>query len=259
MLRAILTVFVLFGPLYLIYKPPVCLIRLFQRHWPDVLFHRPTTQKVVALTIDDAPSIYTAGGRVDQTELNSDGEHDSTILDLLKAYHATATFFVIGSQVPGYEDALVQLVHGGNELANHAMYDEPSRALSDDQLAEQILAVQTMIQNAYRAAGKDEGPEAWFFRPGSGFFSSRMRRLVKGLGYRLVLGDVYPHDPQVPFSGFNAKHILSMVRPGSIIVCHDRREWTLPMLQVVLPELRKRGYRVVTISELLRETSIGQS
>ncbi|KAJ5704285.1 hypothetical protein N7493_011423 [Penicillium malachiteum] len=258
MLRGILTVCILFGPLYLIYKPPACLIRFLQRHWPDVLFHHPTTQKVVALTIDDAPSIYTAGGRDDQTGLNSEREHNSNILDLLKAHRATATFFVIGSQVPSYEDALVQLVRGGNELANHAMYDEPSRALGDDQLAEQIRAVQAMIQNAYCAAGKD-GPEGWFFRPGSGFFSSRMRRLVKGLGHRLILGDVYPHDPQVPFSGLNAKHILSMVRPGSIIVCHDRREWTLPMLQVVLPELRRRGYRVVTISELLRETSIRQS
>ncbi|KAJ5614857.1 hypothetical protein N7528_008511 [Penicillium herquei] len=259
MLRGILTVCVLFGPLYLIYKPPLCLVRFFQRHWPDVLFHHPTTQKVVALTIDDAPSIYTAGagGRADQTGLNSDQENNLTIIDLLKAHHATATFFVIGSQVPGYEDALVQLVRDGHELANHAMYDEPSRALSDDQLAEQIRAVQTMIQTAYRAAGKD-GPDGWLFRPGSGFFSSRMRRLVKGLGYRLVLGDVYPHDPQVPFPGLNAKHIISTVRPGSIIICHDRREWTLPMLQIVLPELRRMGYRVVTISELLRETSIAQ-
>ncbi|KAJ5712136.1 hypothetical protein N7488_006292 [Penicillium malachiteum] len=258
MLRGFLTVCVLFGPLYLIYKPPLCLVRFFQRHWPDVLFHHPTTQKVVALTIDDSPSIYTAGGRADSTGLNSDQENNLTILGLLKAHHAAATFFVIGSQVPGYEDALVQLVRDGNELANHAMYDEPSRALSDDQLAEQIRAVQTMIQTAYRAAGKD-GPDGWLFRPGAGFFSSRMRRLVKELGHRLVLGDVYPHDPQVPFPGLNAKHIISTVKPGSIIICHDRRKWTLPMLQIVLPELRRRGYRVVTISELLRETSIGQS
>lgn len=80
-----------------------------------------------------------------------------------------------------------------------------------------------------------------------------MRRLVKGSGYRLALGDVYPHDPQVPFAKLNAKHILSMVRPGSIIVCHDPREWTVPMLAMVLPELRRRGYRVVTLSELLKE------
>ena len=223
---------------YFIYKPPGLLIRYFQRRWPDVLFHHPVSKKAVALTIDDAPSTYT-----------------TAILDILKAHDATATFFVIGSQVPAQKGALSELVRAGNELANHAMHDEPSRALADVELTEQILAVQAMIQEAYRAADKDDGPENWFFRPGSGFFSARMRRVVGDLRHQLVLGDVYPHDPQVPFAGLNARHILSMVKPGSIIVCHDRREWTVPMLQIVLPELRRRGYRVVTVSKLLHEAS----
>lgn len=223
-------------PLYLIYKPPQALIQYLQRRWPDVLFHHPTTEKVIALTIDDAPSTHTPA-----------------ILNLLQSHNATATFFIIGSQVHGHETDLVNLIRHENELANHAMYDEPSRALSDDTLSAQIAAVETMIRDAYRETGSD-APENWFFRPGSGFFSARMRRLVRGLGYRLALGDVYPHDPQVPFAKLNAKHVLSMARPGSIIVCHDRREWTVPMLAIVLPELRHRGYRVVTLSELLKAT-----
>ncbi|KAJ5642470.1 hypothetical protein N7490_006470 [Penicillium lividum] len=232
----ILSVCCLFGPLYFIYKPPQSLIRYFQTRWPDVLFHHPVAEKIVALTIDDAPSAHT-----------------EEILNLLKVNDATATFFVIGSQVPGHEHVLAELVCARNELANHAMHDEPSRALSNGELMEQIMAVQKMIQEAYIAAGQDHGPDAWYFRPGSGFFSSRMRRLVTGLGYRLILGDTYPHDPQIPYYNLNANHILSMVRPGSIIICHDRREWTVPMLQVVLQELKQRGYRVVTVSELLRE------
>lgn len=257
MLRGLLSVLCLVCPLYLVYKPPSFLVRLFQQHWPDVLFHHPTSSKVVALTIDDAPSVYTASEQLTGPREITGRVQSSNILDLLRDNHATATFFVIGSQVPGHEYHLAQLVQAGNELGNHAMYDEPSRALDDEQLKDQILSVQAMIQEAYQTAGKAEGPQGWFFRPGSGFFSSRMRRLVKSLGYRLILGDVYPHDPQVPFAGLNAKHILSMVRPGSIIVCHDRREWTVPMLQVVLPELKRRGYRVVTVSELLREPSMG--
>ncbi|OOQ86432.1 polysaccharide deacetylase [Penicillium brasilianum] len=235
MISSILYTCCLLCPLYLIYKPPQTFVKYLQRRWPDVLFHHPTTQKVIALTIDDAPSTHTPA-----------------IQELLTSHNATATFFIIGSQVPGHESDLAHLIRYGNELANHAMYDEPSRALSDATLAEQIATVEVMIQNAYREASQD-GPENWFFRPGSGFFSSRMRALVKGLGYRLALGDVYPHDPQVPFANLNARHILSMVRPGSIIVCHDRREWTMPMLGVVLPELRRRGYRVVTLSELIQE------
>ncbi|KAJ5314814.1 uncharacterized protein N7443_001698 [Penicillium atrosanguineum] len=234
MFVALVCTFSLLCPLYLIYKPPGSLIRFFQRRWPDVLFRHATVEKVVALTIDDAPSAHTRA-----------------ILDLLGSNHAIATFFLIGSQMSGNEDVLAELVRAGNELANHAMHDEPSRGLSDAALADQIRAVHILIQNVYNAVEQD-GPENWLFRPGSGFFSSRMRRLVTKLGYRLVLGDVYPHDPQVPFARLNARHILNMVKPGSIIICHDRREWTLPMLQEVLPELKRRGYRVLTVSELLK-------
>lgn len=239
---AVVTTACLLVPLYWIYKPPKALIRFLQRRWPDVLFHHPVARKVVALTIDDAPS-----------------PHTLAIRDILRANDATATFFVIGSQVPAHEQLLVDLIRSGNELANHAMHDEPSRALSDTALREQMIAVQAIIREAYYTAQTPEGPAGWYFRPGSGFFSTRMRSLVASLGHQLVLGDVYPHDPQVPFAGLNARHILSMVSPGSIIVCHDRREWTLPMLQVVLPELKRQGYEVVTISELLREPRLSCS
>lgn len=238
MFLSLLCTFCLLFLLYIIYKPPSLIVRYFQRRWPDVLFHHPIAKKVGALTIDDAPSSYT-----------------EEILNILKTNDATATFFVIGTQIPGYEEALIKLVRARNELGNHAMHDEPSRALSDAVLEEQMRDVHAMIQDIYHAAGREEGPENWLFRPGSGFFSSRMRSLVTRLGYRLVLGDVYPHDPQVPFARVNARHILSMVRPGCIIVCHDRREWTVPMLSMVLPELRRAGYRVVAVSELLKETA----
>jgi len=71
-------------------------------------------------------------------------------------------------------------------------------------------------------------------------------------GFRIVLGSIYPHDPQIPYPSTNAKHILSMAHPGGIIVCHDRRSWTVPMLKIVLPELRRRGYKIVTITDLVK-------
>lgn len=234
--------------IYFIYKPPRLLIRYFQRRWPDVLWHVATKKKVVALTIDDAPSTHTR-----------------EILDVLRANHATATFFVIGSQVDeGHGITLRDLVCAKNELGNHAMHDEPSRALSDDVLRDQIRQVEERIRQAYCSAdstssssvvGSNNGPIHYYFRPGSGFFSSRMQTLLKDLGYQLVLGSVYPHDPQVPYPRVNASHILGSVRPGSIIICHDRRNWTVPMLRRVLPELARRGYRVVTVTQLIKEAS----
>lgn len=222
------------SPLYFIYKPPSILIRHFQHRWPDVLWQVDTASKVIALSIDDVPSEYT-----------------DEIRQILKDNDAHATFFVIGSQVAGREAALKQLILDGNELGNHAMRDEASRDLSDATLAEQIHTVEEMIQKAYVAVNAPMPPK--YFRPGSGFFNDRMRKMLANLDYRLVLGSIYPHDPQIPYWRINASHILSMLRPGGIIICHDRRAWTVPMLRMIIPEIRKRGYRIVTISGLLKE------
>lgn len=230
---AIALVFMI-APIYIVYKPPHALIRYFQRRWPDVLWQVSTDEKIVALTIDDAPSEYT-------------GE----ITNILKANNASATFFIIGSQVSGRESTMRDLVLNNFELANHAMHDEPSRALSDTELTKQIKQVQTRIAIAYESVNVDQ-PKARLFRPGSGFFSTRMRHLMQKIGYVIVLGGIYPHDPQIPYWNANARHVLSMVRPGGIIICHDRRPWTAPMLRQVLPELKSRGYQIVTVSELVK-------
>ncbi|KAL1864069.1 hypothetical protein VTK73DRAFT_6177 [Phialemonium thermophilum] len=248
MLLVLLALFVLLiAPFYIIYKPPSFLIRYFRYRWPDVLWEvqlpsgADTSAKVVALTIDDAPSPYTRD-----------------ILRLLEDNEAHATFFVIGGQVSGREEMLREMVLAGHELGNHAMHDEPAKALPNDVLEEQIVAVQDMIEKAYIVEGKLDGQDSpsqrnKYFRPGSGFFSDAMRSLLRRMGYRLVLGSVYPHDAQISSPWLNARHVLSMVRPGAIIICHDRRSWTVPMLETVLPTLKRRGYRVVTVSELLHE------
>ena len=220
--------------LYIIYKPPATLIRYLQSRWPDVLWHVPTSKPLIALTIDDTPSKYTA-----------------EILQILRENGANATFFVIGEQVEGREETLQAVVKARNELGNHAMHDEPSKDLSDVTLAEQIHAVEEKINGIYRAVDRELPPK--YFRPGSGFFSTRMRDTVKALGYRLVLGSIYPHDPQIRIWKVNARHILSKVKRGGIIICHDRRSWTIPMLREVLPEIKRRGYQIVTVSELLKE------
>ena len=93
---------VLIAPFWFIYKPPGLLIRYFQHQWPYVLWRVSTSSKVIALTIDDGPSEYT-----------------NEITQILKLNNATATFFIIGSQVAGHEETLQNLIKNGNELGNH--------------------------------------------------------------------------------------------------------------------------------------------
>lgn len=229
-LLAILALLVL--PLYIIYKPPVFVINILQRRSPRVLFHVPTARKVVALTIDDGPSQYT-----------------SQILDVLKANNASATFFIIGGQVIGQENVLQDILNADSELGNHAMHDEPSINLPSGTLKNEINQVDSMINRAYEVIGKTRTSK--YFRPGSGIFSERVLDVARDAGYRTVLGSIYPHDPFIPHWRVNAWHILSSLRPGAVIICHDRRSWTVPMLKKVVPEIRGRGYDIVTVSGLL--------
>ncbi|KAF5982650.1 nodulation nodB [Fusarium coicis] len=204
--------------------------------YPDVLFEEPTDQRIIALSIDDAPSTHT-----------------DDIMQVLEENDAHATFFVIGSQVEGRKDKLVNLVAKGHELGNHAMHDEPSKSLSNQKLLEEVHLVKDMLTEAYAANGQILPNN--YFRPGSGIFNRRMRDVLGNQGFRITLGSVYPHDPQIPYPDTNAKHILSMAHPGAIIICHDRRSWTVPMLRTVLPELRRQGYRIVTITDLVKAVS----
>ncbi|GFN10384.1 chitin deacetylase CDA4 [Aspergillus tubingensis] len=245
-------------PLYIIYRPPHALIRSMAEKYPDTLWEIPLLnnspntknkpeanggkeekEKLIALTIDDAPSAYTLD-----------------ILHLLEQYNARATFFLIGSQIPGREGILHTLVKSGMELGNHAMHDEPSVSLGREVLEQEMQEVEGVIARVYEEVGVERprdgrGVVRKWFRPGSGFFSGWMRELVRGLGYRIVLGSVYPHDAQIGWAGVNAWHVRSLVREGSIVVMHDRRSWTVEGLRKVLPVLRDRGFRVVGLGEAM--------
>ncbi|CEJ90569.1 Putative Carbohydrate esterase family 4 [[Torrubiella] hemipterigena] len=224
--------------LYCIYKPPHFLIGYMRAKYPDVLFEEPSVkQRMMALSFDDAPSSYTRD-----------------IAKVLLEHEVHATFFVIGSQVDsnGAEGPKIlrELVAAGHELGNHAMHDEPSHKLSNEELEKQVNEVKQKLVAAYTAENKILPNN--YFRPGSGFFNHRMRDLLGNRGFRITLGSVYPHDPQLPYPDVNAKHIQSMAHPGAIIICHDRRKWTVPMLQKLIPALKADGYKLVTITDLVK-------
>ena len=187
-----------------------------------------TTERVVALTLDDGP----------------DPAHTPEILALLRAHGASATFFLIAERVAGHEALVADVVAAGHELGNHLTRDEPSARLS---------------AAAFEAAAREAGavlarfaPVRWL-RPGSGWYDATMLDTIERLGYRCALGSVYPYDPHVPSPRLAAAYVLANARPGAVVVLHEggaRGQRTLETLRRVLPALRARGYRVVTLSEL---------
>jgi len=208
---------------------PDWIVNKIARRSPYVVYFVETEQPVVALTIDDGPDPSTT----------------PQILDLLDRHDARATFFLITSRIPGSEDIVVRMVEEKHELANHLTADKRSVLLPPAEFERQLLeAHDTLSQFA----------DVRWFRPGSGWYNAKMLATVHEHGYRCALGSVHPFDPQIASARFSARYILSNVRPGSIIILHDygaRGERTFTALATILPELDRRGFRVVTLSELL--------
>ena len=79
--------------------------------------------------------------------------------------------------------------------------------------------------------------------------------LVTKIDYLLILGNNYPHDGErllrmITPNWWYAWSILYRLRPGDIIILHDLPE-TIKTLEIILPEIRRRGYQMMTVSQLV--------
>ncbi|MBQ7364043.1 MAG: polysaccharide deacetylase family protein [Clostridia bacterium] len=190
-----------------------------------------TNEKQIALTFDDGPH----------------PENTDRILALLARYGITATFFVIGQNIEYFPEAFLHLQEAGVELGNHT-YSHPKLYQKNAvMLAEELrLCEEAMMQ---RGAEKPV-----LFRPPEGVRNAVVSAVSKERGYETVYWNLDTLD----WTGASAKSIetaiLSGVKDGSIILCHDYivgGGHTVEALETVIPRLLSEGYRFVTVSELL--------
>ena len=180
--------------------------------------------KVVALTFDDGPSKYTA-----------------SILDVLKKYEACATFFVVGNRVPFYGDVLRRTLEEGNEIGNHSYDHKLLTRLSKEDFQDEVNKTQDAIKKA-------TGFTPTLFRPTYGGYTNTLKSYTD---LRFVLWDVDSRDWEVKSKDKILKNVLPNVKSGSIILMHDGLKYGLNALEDIIKDLKDKGYKFVTISELL--------
>jgi len=100
------------------------------------------------------------------------------------------------------------------------------------------------------------GREPRFVRPGSGWFRPVHLREVRDAGWTLALGSVAVLDLRVGDLEREARFVLDRLQPGAVVVLHEGgadRAGVVPLLDRVLAGAHDRGYRCVTLSELVAE------
>jgi peptidoglycan/xylan/chitin deacetylase (PgdA/CDA1 family) len=223
---------------------PRWVLRRISRSSRRIVWFRETDARLMALTIDDAP----------------DAEGTPRILDVLAVHEARATFFLLAHNIPGNEQLVQRLLAEGHEIGNHMLRDEPSWHLDRDEFERQFLEADAALgafvsrSQSAAASGCREISTRWF-RPVSGFTNPPMLDVISRHGAICVLGSIYPYDPHIPSPRYAALQIRTNARPGEIIILHDgprRGPRTADTLDRVLPDLTRRGFRLVTLTELWR-------
>ncbi|MBE9042070.1 polysaccharide deacetylase family protein [Oscillatoriales cyanobacterium LEGE 11467] len=220
---------IFFLAIALLFFQPRWLLSIVSAIAPGAVYFSDTDERIVALTIDDGP----------------DAIATPKILQLLARYRSRATFFLISSRISGNESLVMQAIREGQELGNHLTEDEPSIDLSPEAFEANLLEAEAVLSQF--------ASPRWL-RPASGWYNSQIIATAQKHGYRVALGSIFPYDTNIPSVQFAAHHILTNVRPGDIIILHDggdRGDRTVSVLEIVLPELQRQGYRIVSLSELL--------
>ena len=179
-----------------------------------------------------------------------DGPHPRltpVILSILEEYGIKATFFMVGENVGYYPAAARAVAEAGHEIGNHTFSHRKFDRLGVEDLRREIFSCEEAI------AAVSDVPIR-FIRPPEGQMSDSMRQVIGELDYRVILWDVdtrdWAHTPPETIS----RHILDTVQAGDIILMHDFIGYNSPTpeaLRLVIPALLARGFRFVTVGELV--------
>ncbi|MEM6910254.1 MAG: polysaccharide deacetylase family protein [Verrucomicrobiota bacterium] len=177
-----------------------------------------------------------------------DGPHPTNtprLLDILKRRNITATFFVVGSNTNAYPGIIRRMVAEGHEVANHTVNHPNLTQLSQNGVRRELDGSRDAIQRAC-------GVTPTLMRPPYGALSRYQRAwIMEEYRYPTILWDVDPRDWTRPGAAVVADRIVKGTRNGSIILAHDIHAPTIDAMPSTLDRLLGKGFRFVTVSELL--------
>jgi peptidoglycan-N-acetylglucosamine deacetylase len=189
-------------------------------------------KREIALTFDDGPGPFTV-----------------PILRVLERFHVKATFFEIGREVRAYPRLTERVARAGMAIGDHTETHPPLAALGESEQASEV-------DEAARAIAGAGAPRPTLFRPPYGSFDATTLGLLRARKMVMVLWTVDTSDYERPGVQQIVYTALSGARPGAIILFHDGggdRSQTVAALPRIIERLLQRGYRLVTVPELLRD------
>ncbi|MGL5439351.1 MAG: polysaccharide deacetylase family protein [Filifactoraceae bacterium] len=181
-------------------------------------------KKLVALTYDDGPN----------------GKSTSIILDVLKENKVKATFFVLGTNVYNNKEQAIRTVSEGHEVANHSYSHKDLTKLG-------VSGINKEIQETQKAIKDVTGVTPTLLRVPYGAFNQNVK---SNAGLPIIQWNIDTLDWKTRSADKTVNSVLNNVKDGDIVLMHNIHMSTAEATKILVPELIKRGYTLVTVSEL---------
>lgn len=180
--------------------------------------HLNTNEKKVLLTFDDGPHANTL-----------------KVLEVLKKHKVKAIFFIIGKKINGKEDIMRQIVNEGHQLGNHSFsHHNWIDVWSTKKVTNDFSDCQKLIEQ-YQ-------PQTKLFRPPYGVTNPNIATAVKALNLQSIGWNVRSYDTSIKDVEKIKQRILSQLKPGAIILLHDRLDFMPDFLETLIPSIKEKGY-----------------
>lgn len=186
-------------------------------------------EKIVSLTFDDGPETGTT----------------EKVLEILKKYDAKATFFCIGRKIEPNYAVFKQIITFGHTLGNHSFHHNDNFSLLlPSEMRKEIEMCQAEIR-------KHAGYEPIFFRPPLGVTNPMLAIAMKTFKFEIVGWNVRPFDTSAKNAEEVSQRVIRKIKPGAVVLLHDRMSHTPEALETILEWLYANGYKVVPLEEMM--------
>ena len=193
--------------------------------------HAETNEKIISITFDDGPH----------------GEATEKVLAVLKEFNVAATFFCIGKKIDHEPLLGKKMSDAGHIIANHSythgnLFDlQPT-----NKLTEELDLTNKTIKNLI-------GKAPLFFRPPYGVATPALGRAIQktnmvSVGWNIRSFDTSIKDPEKIF-----QKIKPQIKPGSIVLLHDRVEGCDMVVRFLINYLKENHYTIVNLDKLLNK------
>jgi peptidoglycan/xylan/chitin deacetylase (PgdA/CDA1 family) len=197
--------------------------------------------------------------------------YQGDLVDLLRDQRVKATFFMGGKWMLTHQDRTQQIVSDPLfEVANHSWEHRNLRLLVgtsalDDEIVKPQLAYRHLRDKLQQRmcvapggtspAFKRAADNLTLFRFPFGACNAKSLEAVEALGLRAIQWDVSSADPWIGQTADKmVQDVVTHVRPGSIVLFHanGRGHNTGRALPAIIAALRAKGFKFVTVTEMLR-------